>query len=126
MRLVEVELTAQKSSRRIAIFALVSVLMVASVMNLLLVQWTKIGIGLVTGDGLGVYWNQNCTNITSSLPFGRLDPRSSKSFILHLRNEGNTAIALNMTSENWNPTNAENYLTLTWNREGVKSIRTKS
>ena len=108
------------NSRVVAIFTVVSVLMVASVTALLTFQWTVPGTGSITGVGLGVYWDQDCTNATTLLPFGRLDPGSSKSFTLYLRNEGNTVTTLNMTSANWNPVTAPNYLTLTWNRENFQ------
>jgi len=108
-----------KKSHVIAIYVLVaSVLLVVSVLALLVIQWTMQGTGSIKGVGLGVYWDPQCTNSTTLLKFGRLEPGSSKSFSLYLRNEGNSAITLNMTTENWNPTNAKDYMTFTWNREG--------
>jgi hypothetical protein len=54
----------------------------------------------------------------SQVDFGLLDAGSQKDFTFYLRNEGNTDIALSMTAKNWNPTEAANYMSLTWNREG--------
>ena len=34
-----------------------------------------------------------------------------------MRNEGNTPITLNMTTLNWDPPQAAQYLSLSWNRE---------
>jgi len=108
-----------QKSQVIAIYALVvSVLLVSSVIAVLTIQWSMLGTGSIKGVGLGVYWDLQCTNATSSLEFGLLAPGSSKNFDLYLRNEGDSDINLSMTSENWDPANATDYLTLTWNREG--------
>lgn len=108
-----------KKSQVIVVYTLVaSVLLVIAVNALLTTQKTIPGTGSVKGVGLGVYWDLQCTNVTSSLDFGLLEPEDSKSFPLYLKNEGNSALTLNMTSENWNPTNAADDITLTWNREG--------
>ena len=106
-------------SQALVIYALVvSILAVSTVMALLTAQKTIQGTGSIKAVGLGVYWDLQCTNVTSSLDFGQLEPGSSKNFTLYLKNEGNSALTLNMTSENWDPANAIDYMTLTWNREG--------
>ncbi len=102
----------------IAILVVVASVLVASTLALLTIQWSMHGSGSIKGVGLGVYWDLQCTNATSSLEFGQLEPGSSKDFALYVRNEGDTALTLNMIGENWNPVNAADYLTLTWNREG--------
>jgi len=108
-----------QKSQVIAIYVLVvSVLLVASVFAVLTIQWSMRGTGSIKGVGLGVYWDPECTNATSSLEFGLLASGSSKNFDLYLRNEGDLDLNLNMTSENWDPAEATDYLTLTWNREG--------
>ena len=108
-----------QKTQALAIYALVaSVLAVSAITALLTTQRTIHGTGSIKGVELGVYWDLPCTNATSSLDFGLLEPGSSKNFTLYLRNEGNSALTLNMTSENWNPANATDYMTLTWNREG--------
>ncbi len=108
-----------QKSQALAIYALViTVIAISTVTALLTTQRTIQGSGSIKGVGLGIYWDLSCTNTTSSLDFGQLEPGSSKNFTLFLRNEGNSALTLNMTTENWNPTNAADYLTLTWNREG--------
>ncbi len=103
----------------IAVYALVaSVFLTTITFALLTTQRTIHSTGSIKGVGLGVYWDSQCTNATSSLDFGQLEPGSSKNIPLYLKNEGNSALTLNMTSENWDPANAIDYMTLTWNREG--------
>ena len=74
--------------------------------------------GSVKGVGVGVYWNQACTNATSSISWGILDPGSNVNKTIYVRNEGNTASTLSMTTSNWNPTNASSYMTLSWDYGG--------
>lgn len=106
-------------SQVIAIYVLVgSVLLVTSILAVLTIQWRMRGTGSVKGVELGVYWDSECTDATSSLDFGLLAPGSSRNFSLYLRNKGDLDLNLSMTSENWDPANAANYITLTWNREG--------
>ena len=102
----------------ILVLVVASVLLGSTATALLTTQKTIPGTGSIKGVGLGVYWDLPCTNATSSLDFGQLEPDSSKNFTLYLKNEGNSVLTLNMTSENWSPANAADYMTLTWNREG--------
>ena len=74
--------------------------------------------GSVKGVGVGVYWNQACTNATSSINWGNLDPGSNVNRTIYIRNEGNTAATLSMTTSNWNPATASSYMTLNWNYGG--------
>lgn len=106
-------------TKALLIYALaVSILAAGAVMALLTTRRTISGSGYVKGVEIGVYWDLECTNATTSIDFGMMEPGLSKSFTLYLRNEGNSALTLSMTSENWYPANAADYLTLTWNREG--------
>jgi len=109
-------------SQAFAIYALIasSILAVSVVIGLLTTQRTVPSTGSIKSVGVGVYWNQQCTNVTSSLNFGQLEPESSKNFTLYLKNEGNAILTLSMAAKNWNPTSASTYMTLTWNREGQK------
>lgn len=103
----------------LAVYAVIATALAAtSVTALLTAQKTISGTGSIQTVGVGVYWDQQCTNATSSLNFGLMAPGSSKNFTLYLKNTGNSILTLSMTTKNWNPTQASNYMTLAWNREG--------
>ena len=72
-------------------------------------------VGTIKGVGVGIYWDSACTNKSSSINWGTLDPGSSKPVTMYVRNEGNTPITLIKTQQNWTPSNAATYITLTWN-----------
>jgi len=108
-----------QKTQAVAIYVLIaSVVAASSVMALLTTQKTISGAGTIKAVGIGVYWDQQCTNVTSSLNFGLLDPGQSKSFTLYLKNNGNAPLTLSMTTQNWNPSTASSYMTLTWNYGG--------
>jgi len=73
--------------------------------------------GSVKAVNVGVYWDNGCTNITSTVDWGMLSPGTSKNVTLYVRNEGNTAVKLSLTTQNWNPLSASNYMRLSWSRE---------
>ena len=74
--------------------------------------------GALKTVGVGVYWDSGLTNKVSSIDWGILEPGSNVNKTVYIRNEGNAAATLSMTTSNWNPSNASNYLTLTWNYGG--------
>ena len=67
---------------------------------------------------LGVYSDSDCTTVLSSVSWGTLDPGSTATATMYLRNEGNVPVTLSIQAGNWNPASASSYFTLTWNRDG--------
>jgi hypothetical protein len=74
--------------------------------------------GSVKGIGVGIYWDTACTNRTSSINWGSLDPGFNKTVTIYFRNEGNAVVTLSKAAQNWNPSTASNYMTLNWNYAG--------
>jgi len=84
-------------------------------------QWraTIIGsYGNVRVDGVGVYEDRNCSVATSYLDWGTLEPGSAQNITLYVRNEGNHVATLFLAVDNWNPANAPDYMSLSWNYDG--------
>ena len=111
-----------ETNKKVVLRALLTVFLCALVLSIVgialsLVQTSKSfsSVGAVKGVGVGIYWDSACTNMTSSINWGTLDPGSSKLVALYVRNEGNAPITLFKTEKNWTPSNAANYITLTWN-----------
>jgi hypothetical protein len=74
--------------------------------------------GNLNGIGVGVYWDSSCTNNVSTIDWGYLDPGAAKDVTIYIKNEGTVPMTLAMTTDEWNPTSAASYLTVSWNREG--------
>jgi hypothetical protein len=98
--------------------ALVLTALAASVLGTVssLVQMNKTisNSGSITGVGVGIYWNSICTNKTTTINWGLIDPGSAKTITLYVRNEGNAAALLTKSVDGWSPSAASNYLTLNW------------
>jgi len=75
---------------------------------------------------VGVYSDSACTNNLTSINWGLLTPETSYTKDVWIKNIGNTRIILNMTTEGWNPSYANNYITLGWDSEGQLLNATQS
>jgi hypothetical protein len=74
--------------------------------------------GSVKTIGVGVYWDENCANAVTSINWGIIEPGSNVNKTVYIRNEGNAAATLNMTTSNWNPVAASSYMRLIWDYAG--------
>ena len=76
-------------------------------------------IQIQTTAEIGVYSNFQCTTQLTSLSWGTLEPGGSQAIVGYIKNEGTTPLTLSMYPSGWNPTQAEDYLTLSWNYNGA-------
>ena len=74
--------------------------------------------GSIKAIGIGVYSDSSCNNKLSAIDWGTLEPGASKNFSCYVRNEGNSAVTLSLSTSNWNPTSTSQYITLTWDYGG--------
>ena len=74
--------------------------------------------GTVKAFGVGVYQDSECDNALGSIDWGTLEPGSSKKVRCYIRNEGSSASTLTMYTSNWSPSNASNYMSLSWDYGG--------
>jgi hypothetical protein len=75
--------------------------------------------GSIGGVGVGIYWDQACTNRTLSLHWGLINPVSNNTLTVNIRNEGNSPASLWLKTSNWTPSAASDYMTLNWNYSGI-------
>ena len=72
----------------------------------------------VEGFGVGIYWDQACTNRTLSLDLGLVAAGSNNTFTVYVKNEGTSAASLWLGTSNWTPSASEGYISLNWNYSG--------
>jgi len=72
----------------------------------------------VRGVGVGIYWDQDCTNGTLSLDWGVIEPGSNSTVMVYVRNEGDSAVSLWLRTFNWTPSVASDYMTIVWTYSG--------
>jgi hypothetical protein len=102
---------------KIGVFAIV-LASIAVVYALTSVSVYLNSVGTVKALGVGVYWDNGCSQAVSSMDWGLAEPGAVKNVTVYIRNEGNTPITLYLQTSNWNPTNAADYISLSWNYSG--------
>lgn len=60
--------------------------------------------------GVGFYWDSNCTDPVLFVDWGDIQPGSTVNVTVFVRNEGGQDISLNITAENWYPTETTGYM----------------
>ncbi|MBS7631242.1 hypothetical protein KEJ47_06675 [Candidatus Bathyarchaeota archaeon] len=75
--------------------------------------------GRLKAVNVEVYSDSACTQPLSSIDWGDLEPGSVKERTIYIKNTGNTGLKLSLSTSGWSPSSASNYISLTWNREGV-------
>ncbi len=72
--------------------------------------------GTIAGINVGVYTDSACTVNCTGLSWGTLSPGGSATKTVYIKNTGTIPETLSMAVINWVPSNANTYLTLTWDR----------
>jgi hypothetical protein len=78
-------------------------------------------VSAVEANGVGVYWDSHCTDTVSSVDWGNLTPGSVKNVVVYIRNEVEEPLYLVMSTMNWNPSKASDYITLRWDYTGRRT-----
>ena len=108
-----------KTNSLIVLFVVFSLIVVSVLAASLLMAYQTIpNQGNVKAVGVGVYWDEGCVNNVTFIDWGFLEPGTAANHVVWIRNEGNTPIVLNMTVENWSPSNVSDFLDLTWDYSG--------
>jgi len=84
-------------------------------------------IGSIKTINVGVYKESQCLNPLTSIDWGILEPSETKAYSCFVRNEANVPVVLNLTTEEWIPVNASEFIFLSWNYAldmlGVNEVR---
>lgn len=110
-----------RSGRRILIELLLLICLMLGVGMIAASQWSAIiitGGGNLKVDGVGVYRDANCGVAVTYLDWGMVEPGSTKDISVYVRNEGNHIASLFLATNDWDPENASDYMSLTWNYDG--------
>jgi len=69
---------------------------------------------------IAAYWDSYCTNRTTAIDWGTIEPSSSKDVTIYLKNEGDVNVTLSLNTANWNPSIAYSHISLSWNYSAEK------
>jgi hypothetical protein len=76
--------------------------------------------GNIAALNVGIYSDYACTQKLEAIDWGDIAPGGAINKVIYLKNTGSTQITLSMTATNWNPTNADGLISLTWDKEDTK------
>ena len=74
---------------------------------------------VVSAANIGAYTDSDCTQNCTHISWGTLNPDTTTNKTVYVKNTGTVPITLTMTTESWTPTDADDYLTLTWNQQNT-------
>ncbi len=117
-------LLEEKGERIVAMATLALVVYVSTlyligpVVSAMQANRTISNVGDVEAIGVGVYWDQACTNNVTYIDWGTIDPGSTVNKICYIQNEGNSVSNVSLQTSNWNPLEAADYINLSWNYSG--------
>ena len=75
--------------------------------------------GSIKAINVKVFWDLECTQVVSSLDWGSPSPGDVVSRTVYVKNTGNAPTTLYLSCSSWNPVEAENYLTVSWDGQGA-------
>ena len=80
---------------------------------------TSVGLpttgSIAATEGLGLYSNLACTTPKTSVEWGELQKGGSNSVTIYIKNEGDSPLTLALTTTEWNPSSAADYININWN-----------
>ncbi|NLE05404.1 MAG: hypothetical protein GX638_11480 [Crenarchaeota archaeon] len=74
---------------------------------------------LQTTINVGVYADSPCTQNATFVDWGTLSPGETTTKTVWIKNLGNSALTLSLTTNNWTPENAQTDIELSWNHQGI-------
>lgn len=112
-----------KQSSAIVAFALVVV--TVAVLPLLVFSVLQFTVQIASAAtlkavGIGVYKDPACTVQVSQVDWGVLEPGGNKTVTVYIRNESNVPVTLTLETAYWNPANATQVVSLSWDRENAQ------
>jgi hypothetical protein len=72
--------------------------------------------GTIVGVNLGVYLNALCTDQVYAINWTAVNPGGSVTQQVYIVNKGTTDMTISLSNGTWSPAEADQYLTLTWNK----------
>jgi hypothetical protein len=108
-----------QGQRKILPLIVLVLIALATCVAALLTSETRISsVGTVKTVGVEAFWDINCTSVVTGINWGLVEPGYQVNATIYLRNEGNAPITLSLDTENWTPSNASSYITLSWDYAG--------
>ena len=67
---------------------------------------------------IGVYNEVACVTEVSSIDWGDIEAGASKEVTVYVKNLGIMSVTLSLSTQNWSPSAAQNYMSVDWDYDG--------
>lgn len=104
-------------NEKILTAALIITVIVAALIVLSMV-YTIHNTGTINAIGIGVFTDNACTQPLNSINWGNRNPGEAVGVQAYVKNIQTVNVTLALSTGNWNPAFASQYITLTWNYSG--------
>ena len=74
--------------------------------------------GKIKAIGVGIYWDSDCAEKVIFINWGTVEPNSTTYRTVYMQNTGNVDSAIYLSTGNWTPLEAEDFITLGWDYTG--------
>jgi hypothetical protein len=91
----------------------VSTLLIVSALYQTSVHFSS--VAAVKTVGVAIYWDPAFTVPVVNMNWGVIEPGTTKNVSCYIVNTSNVPVSLTLAVNNWQPTSASNYVSLTWN-----------
>lgn len=108
----------RKSLQLIFVSSILAVISFSLVRGALFKSKTIHATGEVAAIDVEVYTDRDCTVVLNSIDWGRLYPEESRNTTFYVQLFGSTPSTLGLSTDNFAPVAAEQYLALTWDYDG--------
>lgn len=71
------------------------------------------------GIDIDVFCDYQCTEIMTNIEWGDIVVGESVKHTMWVKNSGDSDVFINLDEDNWNPISASEYLSITWDYDGV-------
>jgi len=97
--------------------ALAGILITVTTIAALSVSRTLPLNGTINTVNVEAYTDSACTIPCTALNVGNVNPGSTVTQTIYIKNTGSIPVTLTMVTSGWSPASASSYLTLSWNRQ---------
>ena len=108
-----------KKSLIVSFLLILVILLLGTVYTVTNIQKNYPSKGSIKTVGIEVYIDSTKNNILTEINWGILEPNQIVTYNAYIVSISNSPINLFLSTTNWNPSNAEPYITLSWNYTGV-------
>lgn len=97
------------------LLAIVTAAIIVTALGALSASYPFNNTATIKAVGVSIYWYSNGTSPVTTIDWGTIAAGESVAKTVYIRNNGTVPVVLNMTTSEWTPSTAANYITVTWN-----------